>query len=237
MTAPSWQNRTEQVLNDSFVGFCRSLQQPVPPSGLRIAPSLGTSEAKFFVWGLQEGLFEIDTDGRVRSSVLSLVVSDEPGQVFQLFQHEPPPPRLRREAISQLSTAAALIIDRGWLPRQIELKPPARGHGLTNDVDILVNSIEGDLLAGVVMKRSSHDLDKLNRDLGQCGRRGSHPLDNCGFPQNHGTYEFCASQKPSYLWAVAPDGETCLRMQYGENGTIEVEPFESLPPRSLMELL
>ena len=231
-----WQSEAEQLLNDRFGTFCRSLPQLTGSGALRIAPSLSPTEAEFFVRGVEEGLFEVDGEGRVRSAVLSLVITDEESPPFQLFTHEPAPPRLRREAILQLSTAATLILDRGWLPRQIELKPPAPGYNLARDVDILVNLSRGDLVAGVVMKRTAHELDKLNRDLRQCGKRGRHPLDNCGFPQNHATYEFCVNERPLYLWAVAPDGQICLRLEYAQNGTIEIQQFESLPPRSLLEL-
>jgi len=77
---------------------------------------------------------------------------------------------------------------------------------------------------------------KLRSDLNQCSKRGPHSVDNCGFPQNHGTFEFLAANQPLYLWAVAPEGEICFKMDYQENGTIVLEEFLSLPPRSLLEL-
>src|SRR5205085_11283179 len=94
-----WQQEAERLLTETFRGFCAAVQQPLPPAGLRINPALSPVEAKYFVLGLEEGVFELNAEGRVRSSVLSLVVTDEPGQVFLVFEHEPLPPRLRREAV------------------------------------------------------------------------------------------------------------------------------------------
>ena len=55
-----------------------------------------------------------------------------------------------------------------------------------------------------------HDTEskKLVMDLRACCQRGLHAKDDCGFPQNHPNYEFCARRKPPYLWAVAPDADT-----------------------------
>jgi hypothetical protein len=144
---------------------------------------------------------------------------------------------LYREGICQLSTAAALILDRGWLERQIEIEPAMRDDGLTTyGIDILVRTLAGKLLAGVEIKRSVHELAKLKSDFGQCCRRGIHPKDNCGFPQNHGIFEFCAARRPAYLWAVAPDDNICFTMDYCEDGTIQLDELSTLPPRSIVEM-
>jgi hypothetical protein len=87
-----------------------------------------------------------------------------------------------------------------------------------------------------VVKRTMHELEKLRNDLHQCCKRGEHALDNCGFPQNHGVFDYCAVSKPHYLWAVAPEGEICFQLTYRDNSIIELEEFGSLPPRSIMEI-
>jgi hypothetical protein len=235
MAEVPWQQNADQILQDAFQRFCAAVQQPVPPGGLRISPPLSEHDRRNFVGGLHAGLFEIDESGNVHGLLLS---SGEESQVeLPLFAYQPPPPRLRREAVSLLSVAAGLILECGWLASQIEIKPLPLNADLTNDINILIKSIERQLLAAVVIKRRPHELEKLARDLRQCGNRGTHAFDNCGFPQNHSTYEFCATRRPPYVWAVAPDSEICLRMEYGDNGSFDFQEFSSLPPRSLLELV
>ena len=61
-------------------------------------------------------------------------------------------------------------------------------------------------------------------DLRACCKRGPHAKDDCGFPQNHPNYEFCALHQPPYLWAVAPDADVCLRLTY-EESQVALEQF------------
>jgi hypothetical protein len=101
-------------------------------------------------------------------------------------------------------------------------------------VDILVKSIGGKIVACVEVKRSGAELQKLISDLRACCKRGTHARDDCGFPQNHPKYEFCAFYKPTYFWAVAPDAEVCFSMHYRDD-QIALEQLPSLPPRSMID--
>jgi hypothetical protein len=101
-------------------------------------------------------------------------------------------------------------------------------------IDILIKLHPGQILAGVEVKRSAVELQKLITDLRMCCKRGPHAKDDCGFPQNHPKYEFCALYQPAYFWAVAPDTDVCFRMKY-VGSAIELEQLPSLPPRSLLE--
>jgi hypothetical protein len=84
------------------------------------------------------------------------------------------------------------------------------------------------------VKRSLAELEKLITDLQACCHRNAHAKEDCGFPQNHPNYEFCALHKPPYLWGVAPDADVCFRMKY-DNDSIELQQLQSLPPRSMIE--
>jgi hypothetical protein len=238
MNERDWQSELEHFLEVRFVEFCKSVDQPVPPSGLRIAPPVTPNEAKCFLWGMETGLFAIDEKGYVQSPLLlSPDARDAKQKMCQIFWLNPPPPRLFREGICQLSTAAELIFDRGWLERQIEIEPTMEGHGsMAHGVDILVSSIDGKLLACVEVKRSAQELTKLKADFNQCCKRGKHPENNCGFPLNHAKYEFCASYKPIYFWGVAPGADICFKMNYCDDDTIELDELPSLPPRSIVEM-
>lgn len=231
-----WVGELERWLQDRFTELCDTIGQPVPPAGLRIHPSLGIEESKYFLLGLEAGLFLPDECGYVQSALLPPPSKGNTRQkACQLFWHDPPPPRLFRECVCQLSTASSLILQRGWLTSHILLEPDGqRDRDISYGIDILVKSPAGQILVAVEVKRSAAELQKLITDLKACCKRGAHLKDDCGFPQNHPKYEFCASSKPAYFWAVAPEADVCLRMKYDDD-LIELEQLPSLPPRSRLE--
>ena len=224
----------ETWLQDRFAATCQAMGQRVPISGLRISPPLAEWEAQYFLLGLEENLFAVDEQGDVTSELLPPADETHPRQSYRLFSHEPP--RLLRENLCQLATAARLILERGWLRRHVSLQPSRPEHRATADgFDLLVRSLAGEILISVEVKRSRLELEKLIADLRACSRRGPHAHEDCGFPQNHPRHEFCLSRRPAYLWAVAPDGELCLAVKCEEH-SLDLEPLSSLPPRSLLEM-
>jgi hypothetical protein len=224
----------ETWLQDRFAATCRAMEQRVPISGLRVSPPLAEWEAQYFLLGLKENLFAADQQGDVTSELLPPADETQPQPGYRLFSHEPP--RLLRENLCQLATAARLVLERGWLKRHVNLEPSRPEHRATADgFDLLVRSLAGEILISVEVKRSRIELEKLIADLRACSRRGPHAHEDCGFPQNHPRHEFCLSQRPAYLWAVAPDGELCFALKCDSN-SLELEPLSSLPPRSLLEM-
>jgi len=128
-----------------------------------------------------------------------------------------------------------LILKRGWLKSHIVMAPDFQDQrGVPHGMDILVQSPAGQILICVEVKRTVAELGKMMTDLRTCCRRGAHAKDDCGFPQNHPKFEFCASYQPTYFWGVAPEVDVCFRMKYN-NDSIELEQLASLPPRSLIE--
>jgi hypothetical protein len=232
-----WSGELEQWLQEKFAELCEALGQRMPLSGLRISPPLGQEEAKYFLLGLEEGLFELDEEGYVQSELLPPPEeADAKQKSYRIFSHEPPAPRLLRESICQLAAAALLILERGWLKRHVVLEPSRQEHrSAAYGVDLLVRSAAGQIFIWAEIKRSAVELEKLIADLRACSRRGQHAHEDCGFPQNHPRYQFCLSSRPTYLWAVAPDAEICFEVKC-EQSSIELEPLPSLPPRSLIEL-
>ena len=225
----------ETWLQEKFVATCQALGQRVPVSGLRISPPPAEWEAKYFLPGLEERLFAVDEQGVVESELLEAAGETETLSTrYRLFSHEPP--RLLRENVCQLATAARLILERGWLRRHVVLLPSRAEHRATSDgFDLLVRLEPEKILISVEVKRSRLELEKLIADLRACSRRGPHAHEDCGFPQNHPRHQFCVSQRPAYLWAVAPDGELCFAVKC-EASSLELEPLASLPPRSLLEM-
>lgn len=231
-----WTGELESYLRERFALFFANVGQPVPFVGLRISPPLGIEEAKYFLLGLEDGLFHLDEESCVQSSLFSPEYAEIEGDKYRLFRHDPPPFRFFRERVCHLSTAGFLILKRGWLRSHIVVDSSAAGNRTAADrADILVKSPAGALLICVAVKRSVAELQKLVADLRTCCNRGPHAEDDCGFPQNHPRYEFCARYRPAYFWGVAPDAGICVRLGY-DNRSIRLEMLPSLPHRSVMEL-
>jgi hypothetical protein len=227
-----WTSELEAYLQIKFAELYEAIGQSVPLTGLRISPPLAMEESKYFLLGLEEGLFRPGEAGHVESELLA-APDKESETMCRIFWHDSPPPRLFREGICQLATASSLILKRGWLRSQIRLES-RENHAPAHGADILVSSLAGNLLVVVVVKRSAAELEKLVDDLRACCKRGAHARDDCGFPQNHPNYEFCASSRPPYLWAVAPGAEICLSVNY-RGSEIELDLLPSLPARSMID--
>jgi hypothetical protein len=236
-TERDWAGELEAWLQKKFAECCERAGQRRPLSGLRVGPPLAAGEAKYFLLGLEEGLFRLNQAGQVESKLLPALGEGAKQTPYQMFGPDDSAPRLWREAVCQLATASSLILKRGWLKSHVTLEPGSSEHrpGALG-FDLLVRSPAGKALVWVEVRRSAVELQKLIVDLRACSRRGSHSRQDCGFPQNHPRYEFGLSQTPDFLWAVAPDADICLRMTYEhETMAMELEELASLPPRSLIE--
>ena len=231
-----WAGELDGWLQEKYAELCETIGHPVSLSGVRIHPSLGVEESKYFLLGIEAGLFFPDELGYVQSELLPPADSAQARpKTCRLFWHAPPPPRLSRECVCQLATASFLILKRGWLTSHIVIEPDLNDAGDTSyGIDLMIRLRPGHILAGVEVKRSTVELQKLITDLRMCCKRGPHARDDCGFPQNHPKYEFCAHYQPEYFWAVAPETDVCFRMHYAVRA-IELEELPSLPPRSLLE--
>jgi hypothetical protein len=229
-----WIWELERWLEKKFGAACRALGYAVPPSGIRIYPALELKEAEYFLLGMEADLFRVDDEGRIQSDLLART-SGENESVSQIFCQGPLPPRLFREGVCRLAAASFLVLERGWPKAQVLIEPAIEEHHPSAEaVDMVVQSASGEILICAEVKRNGAELGKLIRDLRVCCQRGRHGRDDCGFPQNHPTYEFCASYKPAYFWAVAPDGDVCFKMRYSD-GVIELDELSSLLQRSMIE--
>jgi hypothetical protein len=222
-----WVGELASYLQKSFAQICEQASQPRSMSELRINPPLAIAEAKFFLLGLEGGLFRLDDQGRLQSELLATSPGEDAPEVFSLRSL---PPHLVRESICQLATFSSLILQRGWLPTQIEMEQSFASYG----IDMTVKSSAGEIFVGVEIKRSEHELQKLASDFRQCCQRGRHAKADCAFQQNHGICEFCERYRPRYLWAVAPGRDVCFKLKY-ESETIALEELKTLPPRSHIE--
>jgi hypothetical protein len=228
-----WVGELSNYLQHIFRRFCELPGQPPRSSNeLRINPPLAVEEAKYFLLGLEHGLFRPYEEGYVRSDLLLYSGAEDCDQpVCQIFAHTPPPSRIVRESVCQLATASRLVFERGWLPNQIRI---ATGEPASHGVDMIVESDAGKTLVAVEVKRSEYELEKFANDFQQCCNRGEHPRSDCAFQQNHGLYEYCLRYEPPYLWAVAPGQDVCFELRCLDR-IIELEGKQTLPPRSHIE--
>jgi hypothetical protein len=227
-----WIRDLSNYLRQSFVRLCEVLGQPRSISELRSNPPLAIEEAKSFLLGLESGVFHFDENARVQSESLPYPSKDNPGvELCQIFALNPPPPRIVRESICQLATASSLVLERGWMPGQVKM---GTVDPLEYGVDMIVESAAGELLVGVEVKRSVHELQKFTNDFRQCCKRGAHAKAECAFQQNHQMHEYCVRYKPTFLWIVAPGSDVCFKLSYADRH-IELEELETLPRRSHIE--
>ena len=224
----------ETWLQGKFAELGTALGGAAPLSALRIAPPLTEWEANNLRLGLDENLFRINERGEVESELLRANEEATDSRRYRIFSTEPP--RLLRENVCQLATAARLIFERGWLPGHVFLESGcAEHHSNADSFDLLVRSPKGKIFIWIEVRRTAVELEKLISDLRACSRRGPHAHEDCGFPQNHPRHEFCVANQPSFVWAVAPDGEIAVVVNC-DGPSLELEKLSSLPPRSLFEL-
>src|SRR5256885_1602971 len=142
----------ETWLQDKFAEMGVAFGRTAPLPGLRIAPPLSDWEANYFLRGLNENLFRVNERGEVESLLLRREVDDDP-RPYRIFSSEPP--RLLRENVCQLATAARLIVERGWLPRHIFIEPGrAQYHSNADNFDLLVRSPDGRIFIWVEVRRT-----------------------------------------------------------------------------------
>jgi hypothetical protein len=224
-----WLGELCQTLQAKFVLLCEKHGQPV--SQLRISPAFTAGEARHFLIGLENDLFDMDDDGWARSVALGTNAQDLEPHSCPIFASGTPAPRMVRENISRLAIASMIVFERGWLPAQVRLDSEKTA---SSDIDGIIESAEGKMLTAIEIKRSAFELQKFVSDFGRCCRRGEHAKSDCAFQQNHGVFEFCARNRPPYLWIVAPEADVCFKLTYA-NAAIELEELPTLPPRSHIE--
>lgn len=226
----NWEVEAEKFLRERFDILCQLVDQAATKESLRIEPRLAAEEAKLFLQGLETELYRIDFEGYVQSALLPPSGKNTKQKMCQIFWHNPPPPRLFREGVCQLSTAARLVLERGWPQERIAMEPTSWDHGpLAYSVDILLKTETNGIVAAVEVKRSPKELATLKRGFIHCSSRPSHSRTECRFPQNHPKHAFCARYRPHYFWAVAPGAEFCFKLSYFSEG-IDLVEIATLPP-------
>jgi hypothetical protein len=134
-----WIKEAETCLRERFE---RCTGGANPASTFAIKPPLHAYEAEYFIRGLENGLFSIDDEGYVQSTVLP-PSSREPNRnkTLSLFWHRTGRRYLFREGVCQISTMAALKLKYGFPLDQIKMEPAFPGWPkLSWAVDILLMS-------------------------------------------------------------------------------------------------
>lgn len=201
-------------------------------SELTYKTSLELNESRFFMLGLENGLFEIDDEGYTQSPFLPKSKNSLHQQkTFQIFWHSKDKRFLFREGIFQLATLSRLILEEGWGKSQVFLEPVKEDFGtLAYAVDILLKSNDGKVLVAGEVKATTSEFEKLIKGFRYCCGRGDHQKTDCMYSSNHPKYAFCETVRPSYFWAAAPSREACFKLTYVE-GKILLKERATLPSR------
>jgi hypothetical protein len=181
-------------------------------------PTLNAYEAEYFVRGLENGIFSIDDDGYVQSTVLPLSGKSTRNKVLCLFWKRKGRPFLFREGVCQIATISALTLKYGCPLDQIHMEPTDPGWPeLPGAVDILLKNPQGTDIALCEVKRDDREWNKLISDFEHCCQAGSHAKNECKFSKNHPKYALCVALEPDYFMAVSPGREVCFQLSYAEH--------------------
>jgi len=207
-TAEEWIVDAESCLRGRFIRCVGGA------SAFVIKPPLHACEAEYFVRGLENGVFSIDDEGYVQSSVLPPSSRDSTrNKTLSLFWHRAGRRYLFREGVCQISTVAALKLKYCVPLDQIKMEPTCP-DGLSWAVDILLKSPQGTNVAACEVKRDDRELKKLISGFRSCCGVGLHSKKECKFSKNHPKFELCHSLRPEYFMAVSPGQEVCLQLSY-----------------------
>jgi hypothetical protein len=223
-----WIEEAETCLRERFIRCAGGANLA---STLVIEPTLHAGEAEYFVRGLENGIFSIDDDGYVQSTVLPPSSrKSKRNKTLCLFWHRTGRRYLFREGVCQISTMAALKLKYGFPLDQIQMEPTFPGRPeLSWAVDILLKSPQGTETAFCEVKRSDGEWNRLIRDFKYCCEAGSHLKNECKFSRNHPKYALCVAIKPDYFMAVSPGREVCFQLSYsGDFIAIAEVPLSSV---------
>jgi hypothetical protein len=211
--AEEWIAEAETCLRERFIRWAGGAN--LLPTVL-IEPTLDAREAEYFVRGMENGIFSIDDEGYVQSSVLPLSSRKSTRKkILCLFWKRKGQPYLFREGVCQISTIAALTLKYGCPLDQILMEPTFPGRPeLSWAVDILLKNQQGTDTAFCEVKRDDRELNKLISGFRYCCKAGSHLKNECKFSKNHAKYALCVAIKPDYFMAASPGREVCFQLSY-----------------------
>ena len=225
-----WSEEVEKYLKSKYLEVLTNLGLIKSYSALTYRIKLEQEESKYFMLGLENGIFTIDNEGYAQSSFLPKQKPKEDRQkTFQMFWNKRR--HLFREGICQLSAASRLILRDGWCKTQILMEPNKEEVGnLAYGVDLLIKSPEGKTLICGEVKRDQTELMKLIEGFRNCCSLGSHKENTCN-DKNHPKYAICAFLRPLYFWAVSPNQEAFFKLEYHAKGKIKLEVLDTFPNR------
>jgi len=233
MNEKKWVFNADEYLNQKYIETIKdsdSCDLTLP----EYSPPLDGQEAKYFLLGLEEGLFEVDANGYVQSKLLPKPPKNaERQKMIQLFWNfKGGKWRLYREGFCQLATASYLSIYHGWDISQIEMEPDIKNYGnLAYATDILVKHDRGTVAVCCEVKKNDKEFEKLIDAFRHCCARGPHEKHDCEYSRDHSKYEMCEKLRPLYFFATSPGRQLCFNLEY-ENGIINLHRLESLPQKS-----
>jgi hypothetical protein len=206
-----WIEKAEIVLRE---GFIRRTGDPA--SAPVLEPPLHAHEAEYFVRGLKSGIFSIDDEGYVQSTVLPRSSRDSTrSKILNLFwRHKGDRWSVFREGVCQISTMAVLNLKHGIPLGQIQMEPTF--PDLHWPVDILLKNSKGDCAAFCEVKRDDHEMKTFISGFRHCCAAGSHLGKECKFSTNHPKFAACVALKPKHFLAVSPGQEVCFQLAYSE---------------------
>ena len=234
MTNRDWISEANKYLRCKYRGLDEKLDPTLPD----FDPELTDWESRYFLLGLEQGLFTIDCEGYTQTCFLPQPKrpKKDKQRTFRIFDKRKGGRQiLAREKLCQLATVSYLVLCRKWDKSQIKMEPDycICGSLKNGPVDIVIKSINREDLVGCEMKKGRKEHEKLFRDFKDCCERGQHGKDECNNGE-HSKFKFCSLFKPKYFFMVSPGKKECLELTYISD-KILINEISSLPDRGCID--
>ena len=235
MTSRDWISEANKWLRCKYSGLHEKLDPTLPVFN----PGLTDWESRYFLLGLEQGLFTIDCKGYTQTCFLPppKPPKRDKQRTFRLFDKRNKAGKqiLAREKFCQLATVSYLVLCRKWDKSQIKMEPDYFLDGSLENgpVDIVIKSTNGEDLVGCEIKKGRMEHEKLIRDFKDCSERGQHRKDECDNGE-HSKFNFCSQIKPKYFFMVSPGKKQCLELTYISD-KILINEIPTLPDRECID--
>ena len=178
MTNRDWISEANEYLRCKYSNLNEKLDPTLP----KFNPGLTDWESRYFLLGLEQGLFTIDCEGYTQTCFLPppKPPKRDKQRTFRLFdKNNGGQQKLAREKFCQLATVSHLAICLGWDKSQLKMEPDYKIDGslVNGPVDIVIKSSIGEDLVACELKKGREEHEKLITDFKDCCVRGQHGKD------------------------------------------------------------
>jgi hypothetical protein len=224
-----------EYISDKWRGYCAA--DPIRPAPYNIRVPFTDWEARFFMRGLELGLFDVTgSDGIIIYGRLG-------GETKKNFFY-PRKPGNCREAVTQFAAITELIEAYGYPAENVLAESVKRGKSQRYALDALVfecprprigyaDALWPPVSIAMEAKSNAGQVKKLMRQIDECQQRGSHDnsVHTLAARCDHAKFQGILDWQPAYFWVVSPiykDRASYLVRRDNET-SFSLEPVNDIP--------